>query len=225
MTAHGQILALLIAAVGIAPISTDAQIILPAVQTSWGDTVSVTVLTRLAFKPERRLPDADKWQVRILAITKKAFGLWKVDVGAPADTCVEFPAYVFSFSPPTVDGRVLVSLTPGEGWLAMDSEGRLIPTHYFAIIEQRIAGEPSGSWQPLKIRRSAIPSYLAYGTELTILPKDDTKRQYIIGKGGAAPPDLRVPCVTVTVRQLAGEPTPVLLACAPSAQDEGRYAQ
>lgn len=225
MTVRGQTQALFIGVIGIAPISAGAQIILPAVNTSWGDTVSVTVLTRLAFKPTHAFLDADKWQVRIITTTKKAFGLWRVPEGAPDDTCVVFPSYVFSFSPPAVDGRVLVSLTPSEGWLQRDSEGRLIPTHYFAIIEQRVAGEPSGTFQPLRILRSAIPKYLSYGTELKIMPKDDTIREYVIGRGGTAPPDLRVPCLTVSVLQLVAGASPVLLACAPSAQDEGRYAQ
>lgn len=224
MTACGKILALLVAVAGSGPISAKAQVILPAAHTSWGDTISVTVLERLRFKPTHTFIDADKWQVRIIGSTKATLNGWAVPAGTPADTCVEFPAYVFSFSP-LADDRVLVSLTPGEEWLSRDSEGRLIPTHYFAIIEQRLAGERSGTWQPLRIHRSDIPQYLSYGTELTILPKDASRRQYVIGSGGTAPRGLRVPCLTVSVLQLAGDPTPVLLACAPAARDEDRYAQ
>src|SRR4051812_37987175 len=103
------------AAVLICARRTDAQIILPAVKTSWGDTATVDVLQRVAFKPSQRLDNPDQWLVRIINAAKGDLMGWAAKPGSAADTCMTFDASVYTFSAP-VDGQILVSLVPDERW-------------------------------------------------------------------------------------------------------------
>jgi hypothetical protein len=207
-----------------------AQNIVPLIRTSSTEKVRLTILERLSLTPYPKLPDTEEWQVRIIRAARATLAKWgeargkPIVPGAEADTCVEFPARLFTFSPPVNNG-VLVSLVPDEDWL--DSRhGRLDQTIYFAVIEKRFDDEQwgSGDLAPLRIRRSSINDYLKYGAEIELSPRDDSERRVRINLEKAVPTHLREECRVVGPGQQAAGIELDAVACE-SSRDLSSFAQ